>query len=343
VPNLHNTLYVTSEGAYVSKSGESAVVKVDGAVRMQVPLHHLSSVVCFGWAGVSPELMAACAEAGVSVAFLSPAGRFLARVEGPLSGNVLLRRAQYRAADDAKATAALSRAFVAGKIANSRSLLQRALRDRPDRDGADAIADAIDHIRRLAPSLLAATDVDVVRGIEGDSAARYFRVFDHLILANKAAFPFSGRTRRPARDPVNAMLSFGYALLLNDCLAAATAAGLDGAVGFLHRDRPGRPSLALDLMEELRSVVVDRLVLSLVNLGQVSADGFTTRDTGAVEMDEATRKTFLVAYQKRKQEELKHPVTGAMTTWAVIPHIQARLLARVLRGDWETYPPFLLK
>jgi CRISPR-associated protein Cas1 len=343
VTNLHNTLYVTSEGAYVAKNGESAVVRVDGAVRMQVPLHHLSSIVCFGWAGVSPELMAACAEAGISVAFLSPSGRFLGRVEGPLSGNVLLRRAQYRAADDPKATGALSRAFVAGKIANCRSVLQRALRDRPDRDGAEAISGAIDHIARVAPSLLASDDADVVRGIEGDAAARYFGVFDHLILSHKQSFPFPGRTRRPARDPVNAMLSFGYALLLNDCLAAGTAAGLDGAVGFLHRDRPGRPSLALDLMEELRSVVVDRLVLSVINLGQVSAKGFTSRDTGAVEMDEATRKTFLVAYQKRKQEELKHPVTGESTTWGVVPHIQARLLARVLRGDLDGYPPFLLK
>jgi CRISP-associated protein Cas1 len=343
VANLHNTLYVTSEGAYVAKSGETVVVRVDGATRIQVPLHHLTSIVCFGWAGVSPELMAACTEAGIGVAFLSTAGRFLARVEGPLSGNVLLRRAQYRAADDAAATAALSRAFVAGKIANSRSMLQRALRDYPERDGAAAVAAAIDHLARVAPGLLASGDVDVVRGIEGDAAARYFGVFDHLILAGKDQFTFRGRTRRPARDPVNAMLSFGYALLLTDCLAAATAAGLDGAVGFLHRDRPGRPSLALDLMEELRSVVVDRLVLALVNLGQVDAGGFTTRDTGAVEMSEATRKTFLVAYQKRKQEELKHPMTGEGTTWAVVPHIQARLLARTLRGDLDEYPPFLLK
>jgi CRISPR-associated protein Cas1 len=343
VPNLHNTLYVTSEGAYVSKSGESAVVKVAGSVRMQVPLHHLASIVCFGWAGLSPELMGACTEAGISVAFLSATGRFLARVEGPLSGNVLLRRTQYRAADDPAATAALSRAFVAGKIANSRSVLQRALRDRPDRDGAAAISDAVDHLARLAPSLLASQDADVIRGLEGDAAARYFGVFDHLILSDKTSFTFSGRTRRPAKDAVNAMLSFGYALLLNDCLAAATAAGLDGAVGFLHRDRPGRPSLALDLMEEFRSVVVDRLALSLINLGQVDARGFITRDTGAVEMDETTRKTFLVAYQKRKQEELKHPTTGEGTTWAVVPHIQARLLARTLRGDLEQYPPFLLK
>jgi CRISPR-associated protein Cas1 len=277
------------------------------------------------------------------VVFLSPSGRFLARVEGPLSGNVLLRRAQYRAADDRAASAALSRAIVGGKIANTRSVLQRSLRDRPDREGASAIADAIDHLARLGPTLLGSNDADVVRGLEGDAAARYFGVFDHLILTDKSTFIFSGRTRRPATDPVNAMLSFGYALLLNDCLAAATGAGLDGAVGFLHRDRPGRPSLALDLMEELRSVVVDRLVLSLINLGQVNERGFATRDTGAVEMTEAARKTFLVAYQKRKQEEVKHPVTGEATTWAVVPHIQARLLARVLRGDLDTYPPFLLK
>ena len=341
--NFHNTLYVTTEGAYVAKSGETVIVRVDGETRIQVPLHHLSSIVCFGWAGVSPELMAACTEAGISLAFLSATGRFLARVEGPLSGNVLLRRAQYRAADDPLATAALSRAFVAGKIANSRAVLQRAVRDRPDREGEAAIIDAVDHLARLAPSLLASQDADVIRGLEGDAASRYFGVFDHLILSDKSGITFSGRTRRPAKDPVNAMLSFGYALLLNDCLAAATAAGLDGAVGFLHRDRPGRPSLALDLMEELRSVVVDRLVLSLINLGQVDAGGFVTRDTAAVEMNETTRKTFLVAYQKRKQEELKHPVTGEATTWAVVPHIQARLLARTLRGDLEQYPPFLLK
>jgi CRISPR-associated protein Cas1 len=343
VTNVHNTLYVTTEGAYLAKEGESAVVRLERAVRLQVPLHHLSGIVCFGWIGVSPELMAACAERGVGVAFLSSSGRFLGRVEGALSGNVLLRRAQYRAADDPTATAALSRAFVAGKIANCRSVLQRALRDRPDRAGAEEIGGAVDHIARTGRTLLAATDADTVRGLEGDVAARYFGVFAHLILTNKDSFTFAGRTRRPPRDAVNAMLSFGYALVLNDCLAAATAAGLDGAVGFLHRDRPGRPSLALDLMEELRSVVVDRLVLSLLNLGQITPNGFAIRDTGAVEMDEATRKTFLVAYQKRKQEAVKHPITGENTTWAVVPHIQARLLARVLRGDVQEYPPFLLK
>jgi len=341
--NFHNTLYVTTEGAYVAKSGETVIVRVDGETRIQVPLHHLAAIVCFGWAGVSPELMAACVEAGISVAFLSAGGRFLARVEGPLSGNVLLRRAQYRVADDPAAVAALGKAFVAGKIANSRAVLQRALRDRPQREGAVEISRAIDHIGRLGPSLLASSDIDVVRGMEGDAAARYFGVFDHLILDDTGTFTFTRRTRRPATDPVNAMLSFGYALLLGDCSGALSAAGLDCAVGFLHADRPGRPGLALDLMEELRSVVVDRLVLALINLGQVDVKGFVTRDTGAVEMDDTTRKTFLVAYQKRKQEELKHPLTGETTTWAVVPHIQARLLARTLRGDLEQYPPFLLK
>ena len=333
-----NTLYVTTQHAYVARERETLKVKVDRETRLQVPLHHLTSVVCFGVVKVSPEAMGACAEAGILLAFLDVSGRFLARVEGPLGGGAVLRRAQYRAADEPAHALSIARACVAGKLANSRALLLRAARSRPDGEGAlDAPAERLKHLCELA---LRATSLDELRGLEGDGAARYFGVFDAML--GSADFRFERRTRRPPENEVNAMLSFGYALLAADCAAALNAAGLDPAVGYLHADRPRRPALALDLMEELRSLFVDRLVLAMVRLGQVKPGGFERLPTGEVRMTDETRKAFLVEYQARKRDPVTHPLFEHAGTWAEMPHIQARLLARAIRGEGD-YVPFLVK
>jgi len=338
-----NTLYVTTEGSYLAHEGESILVRADGETRLRVPVHTLGSIVCFGRVGCSPPAMGLCATRGVSIAFLTPRGRFLARVQGPTSGNVLLRREQYRRADDPAASAAVARAMVTAKIANARTVLLRAARDRPDAPGAATLdrtarrlADALGDLRPDVP-------LDAVRGIEGDASRLYFAAFDHLITTQKEAFFFRGRSRRPPLDNLNALLSFLYAILANDATSALEAVGLDPAVGFLHRDRPGRPSLALDLMEEFRAFLADRVAVSLVNLRQVSAGGFRQTESGGVEMDDATRKAVLVAYQKRKQEEILHPFLGERTTVGLLIHLQAMLLARYLRGDLDGYPPFLWK
>lgn len=336
--NLLNTLYVTVPKAFVGREGESLKVKVERETRIQVPLHHLASVVCFGQVTVSPEAMEACAESGVSVAFLGHSGRFQARVEGRLSHTATLRRAQYRAAEDPSRCLALARGFVAGKIANSRVQLRRAGRTRAEE--VEAIGSAADRLKVLGERVFEAPGLDELRGIEGEAAARYFEVFDAML--GPGELHFEKRSRRPPENEINAMLSFGYALLSQDCLSAAQAAGLDPAVGFLHAERSGRPALALDLMEELRALWVDRLVLAMVRLGQVKADGFERLPTGEVKMTDATRRVLLVEYQTRKQDEVTHPLTGQTAIWALMPHIQARLLARVIRGEGE-YVPFLAK
>lgn len=333
-----NTLFVTAQGAWLAKEGEAVTVRADGETRLRVPIHLLDGIVCFGAVTVSPFLMAHCAEHGVGLSFLTEHGRFLARVEGPVSGNVLLRRTQYRWADDPARTAELARAFVTAKVANARAVLQRAARDHPERAGALAAA-----VETLAGSLVEldrAHDVDSIRGLEGDAARTYFQVFDQLITSDDPAFRFDGRSRRPPKDAVNSLLSFVYTLLLHDVRSALESVGLDPQVGFLHRDRPGRPSLALDLMEELRPVLADRLVLSLINRRQIQAAGFTLAETGAVLMHDETRKTVLVTYQERKKMELRHPFLDERCTTGSIPHLQALLLARFLRGDLDAYPPF---
>ena len=336
--NVLNTLYVTVPNAYVAREGESLKVKVEKETRLQVPLHHLTSVVCFGPVLVSAEAMEACAEAGVSVAFLGFSGRFQARVEGRSSHTATIRRAQYRAADDEARCLMLARGFVGGKIANSRVQLRRAARTREE--ATEAIGRAADRLRVIGEKVLEASDLDVLRGMEGEAAARYFEVFDAML--GDGDMRFEKRTRRPPENPVNALLSFGYALLSQDCLSALHATGLDPAVGFLHVERPGRPALSLDLMEEFRSLVVDRLVLAMIRLGQVKSDGFEKLPTGEVKMSDATRRAFLTEYQARKQDEVTHPLTGQTATWALMPHIQARLLARAVRGEGE-YVPFLAK
>jgi len=337
--HLLNTLYVTTQGAYLAQEGETILVRVDHETKLRVPIHTLGSVVCFGQVSCSPPMMGLCGERGVTLSFLTEDGRFLARVQGPVSGNVLLRREQYRRADDLDAAAGIACALVAAKIANCRTVLLRAAREQEAH--RDEIAEAADHLAALLKSLRNNLSLDAARGIEGEAAGTYFSVFDHLITAQKEDFVFAGRNRRPPLDNTNALLSFLYTLLTHDMRSALEGVGLDPAVGFLHRDRPGRPSLALDLIEELRPFLADRLTLTLINRMQVRAKGFETSESGAVAMDGDTRKEVLVAYQKRKQEEIQHPFLGEKIPIGLLPHVQALLMARHLRGDLEAYPPFL--
>ncbi|MDD5307784.1 MAG: type I-C CRISPR-associated endonuclease Cas1c [Deltaproteobacteria bacterium] len=338
--HLLNTLYVTTQGAYLAREGETIVVRIEHETKLRVPIHTLSGVVCFGQVSMSPPLMALCAEKAVGVSFLSTHGRFLARVEGPVSGNVLLRREQYRRADNEKHSTAVARSVVAGKIANGRTVLLRALRDHESMGGREEVERASTEMGRSIARLEPAVSLDVVRGIEGEAASLYFNVFDNLVVAQKEDFSFRGRSRRPPLDNLNALLSFVYTLLVHDVESALEGVGLDPSVGFLHRDRPGRAGLALDLMEELRPVLADRLVLSLVNRQQVRAKGFAVSETGAVSMDDDTRKEVLVSWQKRKQDEIVHPFIEEKIPLGLVPHVQALLLARHLRGDLDAYPPF---
>ncbi len=336
-----NTLYVTTQGSYLAAEGETVVVRVDGGVKGQFPLHMLEGIVCFGRVSCSPVLMRRCSERGVGISFLTERGRFLARVQGPVSGNVLLRRAQYRSSDNPVTSARIARSFVASKIANSRSVILRARRDHPDVAGIPAIHAALRKLADALKRLEDERDLEAIRGIEGDAARSYFDVFDHLIVAKQEGFHFVGRSRRPPLDRVNALLSFVYVLLTSDAASALESVGLDPQVGFLHRDRPGRSGLALDLVEEFRAFLADRLVLSLINRRQVAEKGFVTTETGGVAMDDETRKQVLVGYQQRKQEEIKHPFLGDVTTVGMLVHLQALLIARYLRGDLDDYPPFI--
>lgn len=340
-----NTLFVTTQGTYLSKEGEALLVKLDKQVKLRVPIHTLGGVVCFGRVGLSPSLMGLCGERGVAISMLSESGAFRARINGFTAGNVLLRREQYRRADSTESSAAIARAIVSAKVANARSVLLRAVRDYPASPGVPLLQAAALRIGQVLQDLQQETTaaLDRVRGLEGEAANAYFGAFDHLIVAQKEHFVFRGRSRRPPLDSTNALLSFLYAILGHDARSACEAAGLDSQVGFLHRDRPGRPGLALDLMEELRPFLADRLALSLINRRQISPEGFKTTETGAVSMDDATRKAVLTAYQKRKQETIEHPYLGEKVTIGLLVHLQARLLARHLRGDLDAYPAFIWK
>jgi CRISPR-associated protein Cas1 len=336
-----NTLYVTTQGAYLHKEGETVVVKVERETRLRIPVHTLSSVVCFGQVTCSPFMLGHCAENDVSISFMTEYGKFLARVQGPVSGNVLLRREQYRRADCGQATARIARMFVIGKVANSRHIVQRVLRDHNEKIETQILEQTSRGFSRYTDRLLKETDAEAIRGIEGRCARDYFDCFDHLIVAQKKDFQFSGRNRRPPLDRVNCLLSFIYTLLYHDARSALETVGLDPAVGFLHRDRPGRMGLALDLVEEFRPMLADRLALSLINLGQVKKKGFTVTESGAVRMDDETRKTLLLAYQKRKQEEIEHSFLQEKIPAGMLMFAQAQLLARYLRGDLDDYPPFI--
>jgi CRISPR-associated protein Cas1 len=341
--HLLNTLYVTTQGAYLCREGETVLVRVDHEAKLRLPIHTLGGIVCFGQVSCSPPLMALCGERNVAISFLSEGGKFYARVQGPVSGNVLLRREQYRRADSESTSAEIARMIVVAKVANCRTVLQRGMRDHAENPQVRALQTAAVRLGRLLDDLRQPLTLETIRGLEGDAARTYFDVFDHLITAQKEDFFFRERSRRPPLDNLNALLSFFYTLLVHDVTAALETVGLDPAVGYLHRDRPGRPSLALDLMEEFRPVLADRLALSLVNRQQIRGKGLKRTETGAVLLDDATRKEVLVAYQKRKQEEIQHPFLGEKVEVGLLPFVQAMLLARHLRGDLDGYPPFLWK
>lgn len=337
---LLNTLFVTTQGAYLSKEGETVVVSVEKEARLQVPIHALGGIVCFGNVGMSPFLMGFCAENNVAVSFLTEYGRFLARIHGKTSGNVLLRREQYRRADDPDFCAGIARNIIAGKICNARTVLQRVLRDHSDKISSSDIEIAVRRLGTVIGGMEKICELDFLRGVEGDAARIYFDVFDHLIVAQKDDFKFEDRNRRPPMDNVNCLLSFIYTILMHDVRSALESVGLDSYVGFLHRDRPGRAGLALDMMEEFRPFFADRLVLSLINRLQVSVKGFRKSETGAVLMSDDARKEVLIAYQKRKQEEIFHPYLKENVQIGILFYIQALLLARFLRGDIDGYPVF---
>lgn len=336
---LLNTLYITRQGSYLHKEGQTLVVRLKDEILGRVPLHTIQQVVCFGNVLCSPFLLGFCAERGVGVSFHHEHGRFLCRVAGPATGNVLLRRAQYRQADDPDTTLSHARGFITGKLVNARVVLRRHLRDHGPDPELERVANTT---RSLLHRVAQAPDLDTLRGNEGEAARRYFSVFERLIrVTGDDGFAFSGRSRRPPQDPVNALLSFLYALLKNDVESALEAFGLDPAVGFLHRDRPGRASLALDLMEELRPVLADRLVLSLINRRQVSPADFVTTESGAVRLLEAARKRVIAAYQNRKRDELRHPFLDTSVPLGQVPYLQAWILSRAIRGDLDAYAPFV--
>ncbi len=338
---LLNTLYVQTQGAYLRLDHETLRVEVEKKLRLQVPLHHLGAIVVFGDSLLSPGLMARCAADGRAVIWLSFSGRFRARLEGPASGNVLLRRAQHACLDDSHRTLDLARHFVAGKLHNQRTAVLRSARETeadPDREALGATARLLADITARLP---AAADLDTLRGLEGEAAHGYFSTFERMLKADRESFAMAGRTRRPPLDPVNAALSFLYALLLSDCLAAAQGVGLDPQMGYLHALRPGRPALGLDLMEEFRPVLADRLALTLINRRQLTPADFDKKPGGAVLLNDAGRKQVVMAYQERKQEEIFHHGAQQQTPLGLAPHLQARLLARHLRGELAAYPPYL--
>jgi CRISPR-associated protein Cas1 len=336
---LLNTLYVTTQGASLHRDGETVSVQVEKETKMHVPIHLLDGVVCLGAVFVTPPLMSLCAERNVTITYLSEQGRFLARVQGRVSGNVLLRRQQYRMADDPSNALKIAKSIVTAKVANARIVLMRCMRDHPEA-GPDGLSPASAMLGRNLDEIPTVADLDSLRGKEGEAAQTYFGVFDHLITAQKEDFRFVGRSRRPPLDNINALLSFIYTLLCHDFISALETVGLDPAVGYLHADRPGRPSLALDLMEEFRPYLADRLVLSLVNRQQVNGGGFTKTESGGVLMDEDTKKGVITAYQKRKQEEVEHPFIKEKVQIGNLPFVQSMLFARFIRGDLDGYPPF---
>jgi CRISPR-associated protein Cas1 len=340
VRKLLNTLYITSQGAYLRKEGETVVVEVSGEKKLQLPIHAIGSIVCFGNVICSPFLMGFCAERDVAVSFLSERGYFLASVRGAVSGNVLLRREQYRKADDLESSLLIAANTIGAKLSNSLAVINRAIRDHGDKINLDALKNAAYGIKRLIRTLPDTKTLDEIRGCEGEAAYEYFSVFDHLVLEQKEDFSFKERNRRPPLDNINAMLSFAYTLLSHDARSALESVGLDPQVGFLHRDRSGRHSLALDMTEEFRSAIADRLALSLINRRQVAKKDFTKSAGGAVTMSDSARKTILTEYQNRKQEEIFHPYIGEKIKIGQLFFIQANLLARHIRGDIDGYPPF---
>ncbi len=335
---LLNTLHVMTQGAYLHRDGETVAVKIGDEFKLRVPIHTLEGLVCWGRVTCSPPVLGLCCERGVGISFVSEQGRFLARVTGPVSGNVLLRRQQYRMADGADQALPVVRTIVTAKIANSRVVLLRAAREIVDEVRKKELRDAANRLTWAGLEASRAPSIDEARGHEGMAGQAYFSVFDQMISGDREAFRFGGRSRRPPLDRVNALLSFVYALLRHDIESALESVGLDPAVGFLHTDRPGRPSLALDLMEELRAPLADRIVLALINRKQVQGAGFSKQDGGGIGMDDVTRKLVIAAWQTRKQDEIEHPYLKERIPLGLVPYVQALLLARHIRGGLDAYP-----
>ena len=341
--HILNTLYITSPDRYLSLDGENIVILEKEKEIARVPLHNLEAVTTFGYTGASPALMGACAQRNIALNFMTAHGRFLARVTGEVKGNVTLRKEQYRISENEERSLMIAKNFILGKIYNSRWILERAARDYPMRLDMEKLKRKSLFMAESIKKIQSCHDAGSLRGLEGEAASVYFSVLDDLILQQKEDFFFQGRNRRPPLDPVNALLSFAYSLLAGMCGAALEAVGLDPYVGFFHTDRPGRMSLALDIMEELRGVMADRFVLTLINKRQVRSGGFTQKENGAVIMDDDTRKQFLTMWQAKKQEVITHPFLNEKIEWGMVPYTQALLLARFIRGDMDAYPPFLWK
>lgn len=340
---LLNTLYVTSPDTYLSLDGENIVILKEQVEVSRIPLHNLEGIVSFGYTGASPALMGACVKRNIALSFMTQSGKFRARVVGEVRGNVTLRKTQYKISDSEVESNKIAKNFILGKIYNARWIIERATRDYAIRLDVNKLKEVSKFLANSLKLVVQSENLGQLRGFEGEAASQYFSVFDDLILQQKEYFYFHNRNKRPPLDNVNAMLSFVYTLLAHDVAAALETVGLDSYVGFLHRDRPGRISLALDLMEELRSVCADRFVISLINKREVNSDGFTKKENGAVIMDDDTRKIILKAWQSKKQEIITHPFLQEKLEWGLVPYVQAMLLARFIRGDLDGYPPFMWK
>lgn len=340
---LLNTLYVTIPESYLSLDGENIVLLKDKQESGRIPLHNIERIMTFGYMGVSPALMGKCVEHGIELVFMTPYGKFLARVEGSVSGNVLLRKEQFRIAEDRERSLEIAKNMIIGKIYNSRQVILRVLRDHELRINQELFRKKADFLKESLQKCKNVQDIDSLRGIEGDSASIYFSIFNDMVLQQKKDFSFSVRSKRPPLDNVNALLSFSYSLCTSMCASALESVGLDPYVGFMHTDRPGRRSLALDLVEEFRAWFCDRFVLMLINKKIVNAEDFEKKEDGAVVLNEKGRKTVLEVWQKRKNEVIKHPFLDEKIEWGMLPYVQALLLARYIRGDLDTYPVFMWK
>jgi CRISPR-associated protein Cas1 len=343
VKKLLNTLYVTAEDAYLGLDGENAVIMTEDKTIGRVPLHTLESIVAFSYVGASPALMCKCADMNISLVFIRPSGQFAAKVTGKSYGNILLRREQYRICDDEKRSLDIAKNIIAAKIKNSAAVVDRAIRDHEMRIDAAKLGRASEALKTAAACAYDADNADMLRGIEGESANTYFFVFDDMILQQKDEFYYRSRSRRPPMDNVNALLSFTYALLTSMCVGALETVGLDPYAGFFHTERPGRCSLALDLIEEFRACLGDRFVLTMINRRVISDSDFTRKENGSVLLKDDSRKVYLSSWQEKKRETITHPFLGEKVEWGLLPYVQAMLLARYIRGDINTYPPFFWK